>query len=35
MDRYTTQHPARNAVVILLLLTLASFLADVGSGMPT
>ncbi len=34
-DRYTTAHPARNACVILLLITLAQFLADLASGAPT
>ncbi len=30
MDRYTAQHPARNAIVILLFIALAEWLADVG-----
>jgi hypothetical protein len=28
MDRYTSKHPARNAVAILLLVTLAESIAD-------
>lgn len=34
-DTFTSRHPERNAIVILLLLTLASFLADLASGVPT
>lgn len=30
-DRYTTQHPARNAIVILLLITTAQALADLAT----
>lgn len=30
MDRNTTKHPARNAIMILLLVALAEWLADVG-----
>jgi hypothetical protein len=30
-DRFTTQHPARNAIVIVLLLLLASAFADIGT----
>lgn len=30
-DRYTTHHPARNAVVILLLITMAQGLADLAT----
>lgn len=29
-DRYTTQHPERNAIVILLLLTFVCYLTDIG-----
>lgn len=32
MDRFTSQHPARNAIVILLLVTLAEWIADVATG---
>lgn len=28
MDRYTSKHPARNAIVVLLLLALAESIAD-------
>ncbi len=34
-DSYTSRHPERNAVVIVLLLALASFLADLASGVPS
>lgn len=34
-DRYTSAYPERNAVVILLLLTLASAIADLITGVPT
>jgi len=34
-DRYTSAHPERNAIVIVLLLALASALADLVSGVPT
>jgi len=30
MDRFTSNHPARNAIVALLLIALAEWLADVG-----
>lgn len=30
-DRYTSQHPARNAVAILLLITMAQALADLAT----
>lgn len=33
--RFTSAHPARNAVVILLLITFASAIADLISGVPT
>lgn len=32
-DRFTTKHPAHNAIAILLLLTTAEFIADVFSRM--
>jgi len=34
-DRATSNHPARNAIVILILLTTASAIADFLTGVPT
>jgi hypothetical protein len=32
MDRYTSKHPARNAVAILLLITFVEVIADLVTG---
>jgi hypothetical protein len=33
MDRYTSKHPARNAIVILLAIALAESLVDLGCNL--